>query len=94
MSKGENKGAFTGTKGLALERNSEYPIRCTVQYYNVTDSPDITHEQLKEIGETVKKLYTGATATGSLVVGKSERVTEQTQESKRAKIDSPIASFL
>ena len=101
LSKGSNKGAFTGTNNLTLTRNTDFPIRCTVQYYNVTDSPEVTHEQIKEIAKTVTTLYTGAMATGSLVVGTSDRVTETTVPKTSIPNDvpfvatsTPMASFI
>lgn len=76
ISKGEYVGQFEGTKDLALERDPRYPIRCTVQYYNVTDTQDITPEQIFAIADMVEKPYLGAKAVGTHVFGESNRTTK------------------
>ena len=76
LSKGRDMGAFTGTNGLTLERDDRFPIRCTVQYYNVTDVAIITEPQMKELSDTINTVYSTAPFTGSLVLSESTRVTE------------------
>lgn len=85
ISLGSIKGSFSGTKHLELERDVNYPIRCTVQYYNVTDTATVTEAQMKEFSETLSKVYTSATASGSLVFNKTDRKTEP--------VLSPAATF-
>jgi hypothetical protein len=98
LSRGELMGKFTGTKNLTLERDSRFPIRCTVQYYNVTDSAEITEAQIKEISETVSNTYKSATATGSLVLNKtSDRPTEPVltkQTDPLVASSTPLVKFL
>ena len=79
LSKGTDMGRFRGTNGLPLERDFDFPIRCTVQYYYVTDSVDMTQEQIQEIATTVTKPYVAAEATGSLVFDTTTRKTEPVQ---------------
>lgn len=76
ISKGCPKGKFDGTKDLVLERDERFPIRCTIQYYNVTDEPTVSETQIKEISELISKVYDTATDTGSLVFSTSKRITE------------------
>jgi hypothetical protein len=75
----ESFGKFIGTKDLELERDPDYPIRCTIQFYSVTDTSDISRKQIEEISERIKKVYDMASITdrGSLVCdGVTERKTE------------------
>ncbi len=76
LSKGRSMGKHTGTNGLTLERDDRFPIRCTVQYYNVTDVAEVTEAQIKEISSTIDNTYKTALATGSLVLNTTERKTE------------------
>ena len=70
-------GRFTGTNSLILFRDPRYPIRCTYQSYNVTDSSTVTEAQIKEISEAINAVYAKSDASGSLVVGgKTDRKTE------------------
>lgn len=97
LSRGEYMGKFTGTNGLTLERDDRFPIRCTVQYYNVTDSTEITEAQIKEISETIANTYVTAQATGSLVFNKTDRPTESVLETKYAPpvpSSTPLVNFL
>lgn len=74
----EGFGKFIGTEDRQLVRNDKFPIRCTIQYYKVTDTVDINEAMIKEIAEQVNKQYETVTddERGSLVFGQSERKTE------------------
>lgn len=78
LEKGQKVGKFEGTKGLTLERDERYPIRCTFQFYNVTDNSTINEEQIKDIAQTINNIYDKSSASGSLVMSMSDRVTEPT----------------
>ena len=78
LSKGRDMGRFTGTNDLTLERDDRFPIRCTVQYYNVTDVATLSEDQVKDLAQLIGKVYESAPATGSLVLSTSDRVTETT----------------
>jgi hypothetical protein len=76
---GRTDGPFKGTCDLALVRDERYPIRCTVQYYSVTDTIDLTGTMFKDFADKLNKVYNWADAKGSLVVeDKTNRVTEAT----------------
>lgn len=68
LSMGRAQGPFQGCRGLKLERDHTLPIRCTVQFYGVTDSRDVTQGQVDTIAARIAKVYERATAVGSLVV--------------------------
>lgn len=74
---GRTEGPFEGTRNLSLVRDDRYPIRCTVQYYSVTDTTDLNGTVFKDFADKLNKVYSWADARGSLVVeGKTDRVTE------------------
>lgn len=74
---GSEEGPFVGTNNLKLERDDRFPIRCTFQYYRVTDENFINEHDVKDISVQVSKATTIATASGSLVTNEDTgRVTE------------------
>jgi hypothetical protein len=83
---GTEKGSYTGTKNYVLERDDRYPIRCTLQYYKVTDSGDISDSQMKELSVQLNRIYNSVddSAKGSLVVNETNRVTETTKTTEVA----------
>jgi len=78
ISLGEDKGEFKGTVGKKLVRDIDYPIRCTYQFYRVTDEDHITLENVTDIKEQLDTATSDSVASGSLVTGDSDRVTEPT----------------
>lgn len=58
---------FVGTNNLKLERDDRFPIRCTFQYYRVTDENFVAEPDVKDISLQLAKATTIATASGSLV---------------------------
>jgi hypothetical protein len=89
-----DKGPFTGTKGKTLTRDTNYPIRCTLQYYWITDDMSMLNEPLVKImGEQLEKFYSNSENKSSLVMGKTERPTEpknMEQESTPSNLPSPF----
>lgn len=77
-------GKFIGTNNKSLERDPKFPIRCTVQYYKITDTTDISDSMIKEISEQINKQYNMASLNdkGSLVTENSNRITEPTYDTK------------
>ena len=77
-------GKFIGTNNKYLERDPKFPIRCTVQYYKITDTTDISESMIKEISEQINKQYNIASLDnkGSLVTDNSNRITEPTYDTK------------
>ena len=67
------KGTFPSLGAYTIERDVRMPIRCTLQYYHVTDDASISDEDMKTIASEV----TRHKPIGSLVVGgRTERPTE------------------
>lgn len=77
-------GKFIGTNNKHLERDPKFPIRCTVQYYKITDTTDISDSMIKEISDQINKQYnmTSLDNKGSLVTENSNRITEPTYDTK------------
>lgn len=73
---GSEVGPFIGTKGLKLVRDDRYPIRCTYQYYRVTDQNFIHERDVRDIAEQLNQVVKVSVASGSLVLdGESNRKT-------------------
>lgn len=59
-----------------LERDPDSPIRVTIQGYIVTDTADLTPNQVDAIIEMLQRMEKFAEAKGSLVTTNSDRLTE------------------
>ncbi|MEL7330869.1 MAG: hypothetical protein AAFN12_01405 [Cyanobacteria bacterium J06560_2] len=76
---GEVEGPFTEIDNLDIERDPDFPIRVTVQFYKATDNGVVSAEDLAEIDEQIKRIYDDADYVGSLVTdGRTRRPTEYT----------------
>lgn len=76
---GSVHGAYTGTKGLVLKRDKRFPIRCTFQYYRVTDQNYIDESDVKDIAEQLDQATKVALASGSLVFSDPETSQRKTE---------------
>jgi len=73
LSLGEEKGPYKGILNnegtpYKLVRDTDRPIRLTVQFYMCSDTADITNGNVKEISEQIRKIYNEGLNEGSLVV--------------------------
>jgi hypothetical protein len=74
---GEVEGPFTEIDGLEIERDPDFPIRVTVQFYKATSNGVISEADVEEIADQIRRVYDEADYVGSLVVdGPSDRPTE------------------
>jgi hypothetical protein len=74
---GEVEGPFTEIDGLEIERDPDFPIRVTVQFYKATSNGVISEADVEEIAAQIQRVYDEADYVGSLVVdGPSDRPTE------------------
>jgi len=79
ISTSDARGVYEGVRGHKLVRDTDFPIRCTLQYYHVTDTTDLSEDVVAGIAGQVNELYDAAAPwnKGSLVTrGGSGRVTE------------------
>jgi hypothetical protein len=65
---GELEGPFTEIDGLKIERDPNFPIRVTVQFYKATDNGIASEQDIREIAEQIERVYADADYVGSLVV--------------------------
>ena len=77
LKKGERHSEFKGTRNKKLERDLQFPIRCTVQFYKVTDSTDVPEAIFQDMATKIDNVYKKGINQGSLVVnGFTGRTTE------------------
>jgi hypothetical protein len=74
---GEVEGPFTEVDGLAIERDPDYPIRVTVQFYKATSNGVVSPGDMADIAGQIRRVYDDADYVGSLVLdGDTGRPTE------------------
>jgi hypothetical protein len=74
---GPVEGPFTEIDGLEIERDPDYPIRVTVQFYKATSNGVVSEADIAEIRQQIDRVYGDGDYVGSLVVdGPSQRPTE------------------
>jgi hypothetical protein len=76
LSKGTERGKYVGTGTTKLIRDEKYPIRCTYQYYRLTDEENLSEDLVKNIVEQLDNINNIATGSGSLVMSDTDRITE------------------
>lgn len=71
------EGPYTELDGLTIERDTQFPIRLTVQMYKATSNGLIDEKNMKEIADQINRVYSDADWVGSLVTsGETTRPTE------------------
>lgn len=94
ISLGSSEGPFIGTKGLKLVRDERFPIRCTFQYYRVTDENHISEANVKDIAEQLNEVSKVSLSNSSLVLNNdTKRKTEPTLNSPPVPPNSPWQQF-
>ncbi|MEM6252010.1 MAG: hypothetical protein AAF821_03730 [Cyanobacteria bacterium P01_D01_bin.156] len=74
---GEVEGPFTEIDDLEIERDPDFPIRVTVQFYKATSNGVVSADDMREIHEQIQKVYDDADYVGSLVLdGRQGRPTD------------------
>ncbi|MEM6452732.1 MAG: hypothetical protein AAF703_20745 [Cyanobacteria bacterium P01_D01_bin.105] len=74
---GPVEGPFTEIDNLDIERDPNFPIRVTVQFYKATSNGVVSEKDLADIDEQISRIYEDADYVGSLVTdGRSDRPTE------------------
>jgi len=74
---GEVEGPFTEIDNLEIERDPDFPVRVTVQFYKATSNGIVSEEDMRQIHEQIARVYEDGDYVGSLVVGgPSDRPTE------------------
>lgn len=77
---GPPEGPWIGLNGRTLRRDTRFPIRATVQFYQATSSSSVGSQDVERIAQAIQRVYLDADAVGSLVVGgNSGRTTAHVQ---------------
>ena len=64
---GDAEGPFTEIDDLKIERDSRFPIRVTVQFYQATSNGVVNAAAMREIANRIDEIYEDAKVIGSLV---------------------------
>jgi hypothetical protein len=74
---GDLEGPFTEIDNLAIERDPQFPVRVTIQFYKATDNGVVSEDDLASIKRQIDRVYNQSDYVGSLVTeGETGRVTE------------------
>jgi hypothetical protein len=74
---GVAEGPFTEIDGIEIERDPNFPVRVTVQFYKATDNGVVSEADMDAIAADIQRVYDRAEIVGSLVTGgETGRVTE------------------
>jgi hypothetical protein len=74
---GPVEGPFTEIDGLAIERDTRFPIRVTVQFYKATSNGIVDASDIADVRRQIDRVYADASYVGSLVTeGYTGRRTE------------------
>jgi hypothetical protein len=65
---GRDEGKFDEGRDLAFERDPQFPIRVTVQFYKATSNGVVNEKDLDGIASAIGNVYEHADFVGSLVV--------------------------
>lgn len=74
---GAAEGPFTEIAGLPIERDTRFPVRVTVQFYQATSTGVVSAADMAAIASQIERVYADARYVGSLVTeGETGRPTE------------------
>ncbi len=65
---GPTEGPFTELDGLTIQRDTRFPVRVTLQFYQATSNGVISKDNVKAMATQIKKVYGKGDYVGSLVV--------------------------
>jgi hypothetical protein len=70
---GSDKGPFAEMSNMNLVRDTQFPIRVTVQFYKATSNGVVSDADLKAMHDEIGQVYSNADYVGSLVVPNGDR---------------------
>lgn len=65
---GPSEGKYTELDGLTIQRDSRFPVRVTLQFYQATSNGVISRANVKAMAAQIRKVYGKGDYVGSLVV--------------------------
>lgn len=65
---GPSEGPYTELDGLTIQRDSRFPVRVTLQFYQATSNGVISRANVKAMAAQIRKVYGKGDYVGSLVV--------------------------
>ena len=81
VSHGKPEGPFAEVRGLSIERDTRFPVRVTVQFYQATTSGTLTQADVVRMKRLIDGVYAQGNRVGSLVTqGPTGRATEWVPE--------------
>jgi hypothetical protein len=83
---GKVEGPFTEIDGLPIERDPNFPVRVTVQFYKATSNGVVSEADMAEVAKQIQKVYDQADYVGSLV---TEGLTQRPTEYDGDKVEPP-----
>lgn len=76
------EGTFDDISEKNVERDERYPIRVTLQFYRVTDNPNLELNDVNSISQAINRVYSTGIQQGSLVT--SNHIIRQTESDPSA----------
>lgn len=70
---GSDRGPFTEMANMNLVRDTQFPIRVTVQFYKATSNGIVSDADLRAMYDEIHQVYSNADYVGSLVVPSGDR---------------------
>ncbi len=70
---GSDKGPFSEMANMNLVRDTQFPIRVTVQFYKATSNGVVSDADLKAMHDEIHQVYSNADYVGSLVIPNGDR---------------------
>jgi hypothetical protein len=65
---GASEGPYTELDGLTVTRDTRFPVRVTLQFYQATSNGVISRDNVKAMAAQIRKVYGKGDFVGSLVV--------------------------
>jgi hypothetical protein len=66
---GPTEGAYEEIGGLAIQRDTRFPVRVTVQFYRATSNGVVSEKDIADLRRQIDRVYADADYVGSLVTG-------------------------
>ncbi len=66
---GPVEGPYKELDGLAVERDTRFPVRVTVQFYKATSNGVVSEQDMADVRRQIDRVYADADYVGSLVTG-------------------------